>query len=199
MKLTRNNTVILAICAVAWLFVVVRMAGYEPEYEPREIVAAPADVQEYARQQLNALQRRSFTEQREYCGVIVEDGTGTLSTLAIYEGDIASCSYENAGEVGLQPVATFHTHGGASIRYDDEAPSFQDLQSDIATRLDGYLATPGGRFWRIDWQSQTANLVCGEGCLEQDPNYRPCPARAPKQQYDIKRLQQRYREGFQGC
>ena len=199
MNLSRNNILLLAACAAVWLLVVIRIANHEPEYEPREIVAAPADVQAYARQQLNALQRRSFTEQREFCGVIVEDVTGALSTLEVFEGDIASCSYGNAGKVGLNPVATFHTHGGASVRYDDEAPSFQDLQSDIATRLDGYLATPGGRFWRIDWQSQTANLVCGEGCLEQDPNYRPCPAFEPAGQYDVKRLQKRYRETPSGC
>ncbi|GMN01593.1 DUF4329 domain-containing protein [Erythrobacter sp. MTPC3] len=199
MKLTRNNALILIACAAAWIFVMIRVANHEPVYEPREIVAAPAEVERYARQQLNDLQRRSFAEQREFCGVIVEDDRGTLSTLEVFEGDIASCSYENSGKVGLKPVATFHTHGGASVVFDDEAPSFQDLQSDIATRLDGYLATPGGRFWRIDWQSQTANLVCGEGCLEQDPNYRPCPASAPETQYDIKRLQARFRNASATC
>ena len=199
MNLSRNNAVILALCTAAWIFVMIRIAGHEPEYTPRQIVAARSDVQEFARRQLNELQQRSFANQREYCGIIIEDESGNLSTLEVFEGDIASCTYENDEKVGHQPVATFHTHGGASIQYDDEAPSFQDLQSDIATRLDGYLATPGGRFWRIDWQSQTANLVCGEGCLAQDPNYTPCPNYEPEGQYDIKRLQKRFRETPSSC
>ena len=198
MKLSSTALILIA-CAAVWAIVTFRLANREPEYAPREIVAAPAAVQEYARQQLNDLQRSSFANQREYCGVIVEDEAGTLSTLEIFEGDIASCSYRNDGRVGVQPVATFHTHGGASVQYDDEAPSFQDFQSDLATRLDGYIATPGGRFWRIDWQSQTANLVCGEGCLTQDPNYQPCPAYEPEQQYDIKRLQRRFRNVPDRC
>ncbi|QFT77767.1 DUF4329 domain-containing protein [Erythrobacter sp. THAF29] len=199
MNLSRNNTLILAACAVAWVLVVIRIAQHEPVYEPREIVSARSDVQQYAREQLNALQRRSFSEGREFCGVIVENETGELSTMSVSEGDIASCQYEYNGQAGITPVASFHTHGGASIRYDDEAPSLQDLQSDISSRMDGYLATPGGRFWRIDWQSQTANLICGEGCLEQDPEYSPCPAHEPETQYDIKRLQKRFRDTPSRC
>lgn len=199
MKLSRNNTIILAVCAVLWLLVVMRIAQHEPVYEPRETVSARSDVQQYAREQLDALQRRSFSEGREFCGVIVENEAGELSTMSVSEGDIASCQYEYDGKVGITPVASFHTHGGASIRYDDEAPSLQDLQSDIASRMDGYLATPGGRFWRIDWQSQTANLICGEACLEQDPKYEPCPAHEPANQYDIKRLQKRFRNTPSRC
>ncbi|MBD2841959.1 DUF4329 domain-containing protein [Erythrobacter rubeus] len=193
MSITRNNTLILLACAVVWALIVVRAANREPAYEPREVTAARADVQTYARQQLNDLQRRSFSEGREFCGVIVEDERGELSTMSVSEGDIASCQYNFRGRLGVTPVASFHTHGGASLKYDDEAPSLQDLQSDIASRMDGYLATPGGRFWRIDWQSQTANLICGEGCLKMDPSYEPCPAHAPAEQYDLKRLQARYR------
>ncbi|MFL0356748.1 DUF4329 domain-containing protein [Erythrobacter sp. GH1-10] len=199
MNLSRTNAIILAICALAWVLVVVRIAQHEPVYEPREIVSARDDVQRYARQQLNDLQRRSFHESREFCGVIVEDELGNLSTMSVSEGDIASCQYEYEGRVGITPVASFHTHGGASIRFDDEAPSLQDLQSDIASRMDGYLATPGGRFWRIDWQSQTANLICDEGCLLQDPDYTPCPAHEPAGQYDIKRLQKRFRDTPSRC
>lgn len=199
MNLSRNNTLILAACAIAWVLVVVRIAHYEPAYEPRETMSPRSDVQRYAREQLDILQRRSFKEGREFCGVIVENKDGELSTASVTEGDIASCQYEYDGQVGITPVASIHTHGGASIRFDDEAPSLQDLQSDIASRMDSYLATPGGRFWRIDWQSQTANLICGEGCLRQDPQYRPCPAFEPAEQYDIKRLQKRFRETPSRC
>ncbi len=197
--LTRNTAIILVLCAIAWVLIVVRLANREPAYEPRPIVAAREDVQAFARQQLEGLQRRSFAEGRELCGVIVEDAGGRLSTLDVAEGDIANCQYTYEGRPGITPVASFHTHGGASIRYDDEAPSLQDLQSDISSRMDGYVATPGGRFWRIDWRSQTANLICGEGCLTQDPKYSPCPAHEPADQYDIKRLQQRFRDTPATC
>lgn len=197
--LTRNTAMILVLCAIAWVVIVIRIAQHEPAYEPRAITSAREDVQEFARQQLQSLQRRSFSEGREFCGVIVEDAGGKLSTLDVAEGDIANCQYDYQGQVGITPVASFHTHGGASIQYDDEAPSLQDLQSDISSRMDGYLATPGGRFWRIDWQSQTANLICGEGCLAQDPNYRSCPAHEPAAQYDIKRLQKRFRNTPSSC
>lgn len=197
--LTRNNAIILALCAIAWVLIVIRIARHEPAYEPRTIVAAREDVQEFARQQLQSLQRRSFAEGREFCGVIVEDAGGRLSTMDVAEGDIANCQYKYEGRAGISPVASFHTHGGASIQYDDEAPSLQDLQSDISSRMDGYLATPGGRFWRIDWQSRTANLICGEGCLAQDPKYSACPAHEPASQYDIKRLQKRFRNAPATC
>ncbi len=100
---------------------------------------------------------------------------------------------------GMAPLASFHTHGSHSSDYDSEVPSLTDIQSDISSQTDGYVSTPGGRFWHIDWRKQRAQMVCGEGCLPQDPNYTPCPADALAQQYTLADLNRRARQPVRQC
>ena len=99
----------------------------------------------------------------------------------------------------MVPVASFHTHGRFSIRYDGEVPSVVDIQSDVASRTDGYVATPGGRFWHIDYKTAVATLICGEGCLTQDPRYRSCRDDQIAQTYTIAELEERFRNGPTQC
>ncbi|MEE4200140.1 DUF4329 domain-containing protein [Erythrobacter sp.] len=131
-------------------------------------------VQAFARQQLDALQPASFAGNQELCGIIYETSEGTLGVTRQSEGDVATCDISFFDEPGMVPVASFHTHGSHSPQYDGEVPSLIDIQSDVASGIDGYVATPGGRFWHIDHDSGAARLVCGPGCLAQDPAYVPC-------------------------
>ena len=74
--------------------------------------------------------------------------------------------------MGKYAVATLHTHGTYNVNYDSEAPSVVDMEADIGEQIDGFIGTPGGRVWYIDWDTEMASQICGEQCIAQDPNYR---------------------------
>ena len=162
--------------------------------EPREYVAplsSDEEIADYARATLDRLQRQSFASGTEFCGMIYEDGQGRLSATEVTRGDHSACnfSFEWGGE--NNPVASFHTHGGFHIDYDNEVPSVLDMEQDIKNRVDGFISTPGGRLWRVDWQKERADLMCGEKCLKQDPAYRPCPAYPIERSYTVEQLKKR--------
>ena len=71
----------------------------------------------------------------------------------------------------MDPVASYHTHGGYAEGYHSELPSGTDMKSDRRLRIDGWVATPGGRLWHVDSDTMTVREVCGRGCLPQDPAY----------------------------
>ncbi|MDJ0977490.1 MAG: DUF4329 domain-containing protein [Erythrobacter sp.] len=169
--------------ALVWAGIVARAYLARKDASDFVITVSQGEVQEFARDQLIALQAASFAGDIELCGIVFERSDGTLGASPPREGDEASCGIAYFDEPGMRPVASFHTHGSFNRRYDSEVPSILDLQSDAASGMDGYVATPGGRFWRVDATGPTAILICGAGCLPQDPNYVPCPADAPQQRY----------------
>ena len=120
---------------------------------------------------LRDLQRPSFTENREYCGVIGIDPEGTLRAAEPTRGRAKLCITFNVPET-WQIVAIYHTHGAYDRRAHSEVPSVQDIESVSAGRVLGYVSTPGGRFWSFSGISRDANLICGPGCLPADPRYR---------------------------
>ncbi|MEM9501876.1 MAG: DUF4329 domain-containing protein [Pseudomonadota bacterium] len=189
----RSNGFVLTVCAVLWVIIALRVlmnsANAEREYVPP--VASQDAIQSFAKAQLDRLQSRSFSESVEYCGFIWEDGDGNLDTSPVFRGEEATCGYEFQWPLGVKPVAGYHTHGGYDPRFDDEVPSITDMEGDIKSRIDGYVSTPGGRLWRIDWQEETAHQICGEGCLSQDSDYRPCAGYLPEPRYTITSLQAR--------
>lgn len=189
----RSNGFILTVCAVLWVVLAARFminaATTEREYIPP--TASQNAIESFVRTQLNSLQARSHAEGVELCGFVYEDEAGNLTTTEVYVGDVDSCSYEFRWPLDVRPVAGYHTHGSYNPQYDDEAPSIFDMEQDIRFRIDGYVSTPGGRFWRIDWQNEKAIQICGEGCLDQDPDYRPCPADRPGRQYTLAELRSR--------
>ena len=124
-----------------------------------------------AKSVLRDLQRPSFTENREYCGVIGVDAEGVLRAAEATRGRAKLCVTFNIPET-WQIVATYHTHGGYDRNAHSEVPSVQDIQSVTAGRLIGYVSTPGGRFWSFSGINQTATLICGPGCLPSDPRYK---------------------------
>lgn len=163
------------------------------------ITVTQGEVQEFARSQLNGLQQQSFDQNIELCGIIFEETGGVLGATSPRKGDEASCGIQYFDEPGMRPIASFHTHGSYSDRYDSEVPSVLDLESDAAARMDGYVATPGGRFWHIDARAPAANLVCGPACLTQDPNYRSCPALDPLPRYSLTELRTRQTGALPEC
>ena len=94
---------------------------------------------------------------------------------------------------GWTLIASYHTHGAYDPRADSEVPSPGDVEADFQEGVNGYVSTPGGRFWRIDAAHGVADMICGEGCLAVDPTYTACDAFAPKERYSVAELEARAR------
>lgn len=185
-----TNRLLYAACAIA--FAVVLFNQLTRERPPaRERVVATDTLTRYARSTLEGLQKRFLANNQEYCGVIFEDESGNLQTSKIFEGGRAECALDWGVPLGNHVVASFHTHGGFDSDYDSERPSLDDLATDIDARIDGFIATPGGRIWHVDWQEESATQICGAGCLQQDPDYAGAPQEDLPDRYSFEDLQAR--------
>ncbi len=188
---SRTTSLLYAVFAIAWVVIIVRAYTSKKDADDFVITVTQSEVQAFAREQLAALQAQSFAEKIELCGIIFEREGGSLGASPPREGSEDSCGIAYYDEPGMRPVASFHTHAGYDPAYDSEVPSILDLQSDAASGMDGYVATPGGRFWHVDAGGPIANRVCGPGCLPQDPAYRPCPGSEPEARYSFEELSAR--------
>lgn len=160
--------------------------------------AAPVGAQDaselaYARGVLLQLQARSFAENREYCGYIGRLPDGSLAATEVTRGDTWSCQSVGDESRFTEIIASFHTHGGFDRAADSEVPSAGDVQSDIAERVNGYVATPGGRLWYIDYRRATARQICGLGCMGQDPDFIAGDAGPIAETYSLRDLLDRSR------
>jgi hypothetical protein len=195
----RSTRILYAICAVAFVVIIARAYMNVKGTDALQPVLPQSQVEAFARQQLDALQAESFASDRELCGIIFETADGELGVSRPTDGDVASCDISYFDEPGMVPVASFHTHGRHSPQYDGEVPSLIDIESDIASGMDGYVSTPGGRLWHIDHEAAAARMVCGPGCLTQDPNYVPCPSDRIEPSYSVTTLKQRFNDLRIGC
>ena len=195
----RVTRLLYLLFAVLWVVIIARAYLTKKGPEDFVITVTQADVQAFARTELTALQQRSFAEGIELCGIIFERKGGTLGASPARKGSEASCGIAYFDEPGMRPLASFHPHGGYAPAYDSEAPSLLDLENDAASGMDGYVATPGGRFWHVDARGPATTLVCGPGCLPQDPDYQPCPGSEPRNRYTYRELAQRQLGSAQRC
>ncbi|WP_435417719.1 DUF4329 domain-containing protein [Parerythrobacter aurantius] len=193
MRAVRFNAVILALCALAWIAIVVRgtIRAHDNPHTGRDPVASDEAIVAFARTSLDGIQRRSFAERKEYCGLILEDDAGRLDISFVVEGRESECALPWLSPKGQYPVATFHTHGAYNPSFDSEVPSTLDMEADIHEQIDGFVATPGGRLWKIDWQDEVAEQVCGQGCLAVDPRYRARPYDDIAVRYTLPELERR--------
>lgn len=187
-----STRVLFALCAVAWVVIVARAYLNVKDTDALVAVVPQSEVQAFAREQLEALQAESFAGDLELCGIIFETSEGDLGVSRPRSGDRASCDLQYFDEPGMVPVASFHTHGKHSDEYDGEVPSLVDIQSDIASGIDGYISTPGGRFWHIDHRARTASQVCAPGCMTRDPTFVPCAGDPIPSRYTVRELQTRF-------
>lgn len=157
---------------------------------PVGALAQPAQEQALAKQVLRDLQARSVQGNREFCGVIGQDRAGRLVVSRAARGTRARCRYPDAPP-GTRLVATFHTHGAFLPRFDNEVPSVLDVYADMATRTNGYVSTPGGRFWHVNGRTGEVRLLCGPKCLPWDPRYIPELAGPVRSRYTLDQLKQR--------
>lgn len=126
------------------------------------------------KQVFNEIQPKSFKRNREYCGYIGLDEAGELVASKPRRGRKASCVPRNPRNIEVI-IASYHTHGGYEGHDGYEVPSVDDIESDEAEGIDGYVATPGGRLWYIDTEDMTISLVCGPRCLVSAEGYVPEP------------------------
>lgn len=156
------------------------------------------DLDIFAATHFDWLQPRSIADSIEYCGVFGVDGHGNLAATLAAPGDADSCRPGDAPP-GVEVLASYHTHGAYDRDADTEVPSWDDLDSDIEEEIDGYIATPGGRLWLNDAVAEKSILLCGEGCVVADPDYRPCPAFAPGREHTLGSLKTRAENDTGDC
>lgn len=195
----RSTRLIFALCALAWVVIVGRAYMNVKGTDALVATVPQSEVQRFAGQQLDALQAASFANDQELCGIIFETSEGELGVSRPTSGEQASCDLLFFDEPGMVPVASIHTHGAHSSQYDAEVPSTIDIRSDVSSGIDGYISTPGGRLWHVDHETGIARLACGEGCLDQDPNYRPCPSDLIEETYSIATLERRFMRPIRNC
>lgn len=160
---------------------------------PGSAVAQDAAELAAARGVLLQLQPRSFAENLEYCGYIGRMPGGQLTATEVTRGDTWGCLSRGSEDRFVEIVASFHTHAGFDRAADSEVPSTDDVRGDMEERVNGYVATPGGRLWFIDWRRGVATQVCGLGCMGQDPNFTQGDAGPIAQSYTLQQLQARER------
>jgi hypothetical protein len=163
------------------------------------VTSAPALAQDpaemrAAREVLMQLQPRSFAENREYCGYVGVLPDGTVSVTEVTRGRRDSCLSRADESRFVEIVASFHTHAGFDPEADSEVPSIEDIEGDMFEGVDGYVATPGGRLWYIDGRRGVATLICGLGCMGQDPNFVPGIAGPIANRYTLDDLDARMSE-----
>ena len=161
-------------------------------------IASPALAQSeaevtFARQLLAGLQSNSIAANREYCGIIGLDQDNRLIASRARKGRRDSCQPRDPRNVA-EVIASFHTHAAFDEEFDSEVPSSDDILGDMEDGLDGYIATPGGRFWFIDGQTGSARQICGIACLPQDPDFEANLYGQIKQRYTLSELERRERE-----
>jgi|GEM_PF-314855 len=151
--------------------------------------APPADQADgFAIAFLNSIQLQSFAEHRELCGYFVLTPSGDIAATPPVPGDLASCTQ---AAPGADVFASYHTHGAFDDGYDNEVPSPDDLMGDFHFGIDGYVSTPGGRVWRVEYDLQAALLICGQGCVAVDPNYDFADGFGIRNRYTVAQLRAR--------
>ncbi|WP_298431050.1 DUF4329 domain-containing protein [uncultured Jannaschia sp.] len=147
-----------------------------------------------ARSLLTQAQGPSFQSNREYCGYIGTDAAGRIVATPPRRGGRDGCRpRDSSGLVEL--LASYHTHGRFDLDADAEVPSLDDLYADTDEGIDGYVATPGGRFWFVDIDRGEVRQICGLGCLPSDPRFQPGAFGQISNRYSEGQLIRREEEG----
>lgn len=153
---------------------------------PRPVPLSQFEVS-FAQATLNALQVPSFDQNREFCGLIGIDETGAFVASEPVRGGTSSCLPPEDIE-GVTEIASYHTHGGYTPAFATEIPSYDDLRTDIEDGVDGYVSTPGGRFWFVDARAKEVRLICGPGCVARDPDFIDDPDEVIETSYTLEEL-----------
>lgn len=130
----------------------------------------PAGFEAQAIAFLSDVQPLSFAQEVEFCGYFGLDAQGGFSATEPVRGTLDFCDLGPFPQ-DMTVLASYHTHAAFDAEADSEVPSTLDLRADIRDRIDGFIATPGGRVWRTDWRARNARQLCGPGCIRSDPRF----------------------------
>ncbi|MBS9716565.1 DUF4329 domain-containing protein [Pseudohalocynthiibacter aestuariivivens] len=134
------------------------------------------------------LNQRSVEIDREFCGFLYYDGRGQIAATRASKGGTHSCMpVRPDGDYVI--FSSYHTHAAYDPNSLNEYPSAQDVEGDFANRHNGYVATPGGRLWFIDFKKQIARQICDYRCLPFDSSYREPRRERPKSAVTLHELQ----------
>ena len=139
---------------------------------------------------LDEIQPASIAVDRELCGYFGLDAAGAFVVTDPVEGGKSFCDLPAPPE-NVTIVASYHTHSAFTPEYDSEVPSPGDIRTDARDRIYGYISTPGGRIWLVNWQDRSARQLCGIGCVYQDPGFVPLDAGPIAEFYTIEELRNR--------
>jgi hypothetical protein len=108
-----------------------------------------------ARQVLNDTNPTSVRENLEYGGWVYQHSDATYSTTTPIQGRVDGVNIGTPDSVPAGTLATssYHTHGATDPRFFSETFSPMDLIQDTLWKVDGYLATPTGRFMFHDYST----------------------------------------------
>jgi hypothetical protein len=139
---------------------------------------------------LDSLQWMSFEMNRELCGYFGLDEEGFFVATDPVVGEVDYCDLPWRPD-DVTVVASYHTHGAYTPEDDTEVPSVDDVRSDKREKVYGYISTPGGRVWLVDWTTGVSELLCGNACVTRDPAYPvPDPERIASE-YSLRALRDR--------
>ncbi len=147
-------------------------------------------VDSFARAFLNDIQPASIRARAELCGYFFVDASGQLFGTPPITGTPARCDMP-APQPGQGIIASYHTHGAFDRGYDNEVPSVIDLKSDFQFGIDGYVSTPGGRIWLVDFDTRSTRQVCGRNCVYSDPAFEARGENRIQTSYTLPALTQR--------
>ena len=156
--------------------------------QPEALFAQSYPELPLVRKLLSELQAPSFEKNREFCGWVGRNASGTLVVGKTYRGRRANCSWRFEHDDKVTLVATYHTHGSYLYRYDNEIPSIVDFVNHVRLKARGYVATPGGRLWVVDGVRREVLLICGPGCLPVDPGHKEKPNPRLRKRFTEKQL-----------
>lgn len=173
-----------------------QFSGQPNQQQNADFTVAPADtpsgavVDDFAVSFLNSIQAQSIAERREYCGYIFVNTDGLLRATPPRAGTSNRCTVPKPRRnQGI--IASYHTHGAYRPESDNEVPSTLDLAADFRHEIDGYVSTPGGRVWLVDYQTRSTRQICGRDCVISDPGFNPRGDSSIRQIYTVPQLQQR--------
>ena len=139
-----------------------------------------------------SVQPPSIAGGREFCGYFGVLPSGDFTASDPLPGGPDFCDLPGL-PTNFQATASYHSHGRHDGISDGEVPSVDDILSDAAEGVWGFVATPGGRVWLIDGYDRSATLLCGPGCIRTDPGYREDPLDPVQPFYTLEDI--RFRQG----
>ena len=66
------------------------------------------------------------------------------------------------------------------------------MRGDIEAGINGYISTPGGRLWLIDYDARIARQLCRAPCVMADPNNDPADAGYVPHSFTLQELEARF-------